>query len=383
MIENFDQYESASHTEEESRFLVEVTSELPLEVVQQRAREVNVLLRVGMMNGLQMDLNATLSVLCEFGREIAHYDTGAVYFWNEANEQPELRAFCGEDPSRREQLASGNVLSYWSMKHARPMLLNHGDHAQADQVLAAVNASSALMVPLLLGNRVMGSLQFFAARPQAFSQQDAQLMWALSRVAENVLTREFKSQALMQFAFTDHLTGLKTRGYFEQQLELEIKRSERSGLPLTLLMLDIDNFKALNDFYGHRTGDKVLRRVSSVLMEDMREVDTVARYGGEEFAIILPDTTEAEAAVVAERIRSAVELRNFGVESPRKGERISISIGLAVLGKDANAKRELIENADAALYFAKGRGRNRVITYERMQAERSAELLAPPKDLAS
>ena len=118
-------------------------------------------------------------------------------------------------------------------------------------------------------------------------------------------------------------------------------------------------------------------------MEDMREVDTVARYGGEEFAIILPDTTEAEAAVVAERIRSAVELRNFGVESPRKGERISISIGLAVLGKDANAKRELIENADAALYFAKGRGRNRVITYERMQAERSAELLAPPKDLAS
>src|SRR5258708_16019434 len=112
----------------------------------------------------------------------------------------------------------------------------------------------------------------------------------MMRIAENLVARETAGEGLIQFAFTDHLTGLRTRGYFEQQLELEMKRSERNQQQFVLLMLDIDHFKTLNDTYGHHVGDVVLRQVARILTADMREVDTVARSAGAEFLILLPAT---------------------------------------------------------------------------------------------
>jgi two-component system cell cycle response regulator len=192
---------------------------------------------------------------------------------------------------------------------------------------------------------------------------DAQLLWILSLVAENQLTREYANEGLIRFAFTDFLTGLKTRGYFEQQLEAEIKRSERKKQKLALLMIDIDFFKQLNDQYGHHVGDQILRDVSSLLMKDMREVDTVARYGGEEFVIILPETNSEGALFVAQRLRRVVEQAKFFAGSPESVERLTISTGISVFGDDAELKRTLIENSDAALYAAKKSGRNKVVLY--------------------
>jgi len=130
-------------------------------------------------------------------------------------------------------------------------------------------------------------------------------------------------------------------------------------------MLDIDHFKPLNDTYGHHVGDKVLRRVAHVLTKDMREVDTVARYGGEEFVIILPETTEAEAYAVAQRIRAAIESEQFNFGAANT-EPVTISIGVAVFGQDANTRKQLVQRADAALYVAKGQGRNKVVRYSEM-----------------
>jgi len=134
---------------------------------------------------------------------------------------------------------------------------------------------------------------------------------------------------------------------------------------LALLMIDIDFFKSLNDTYGHHVGDQVLRDVSSILMKDMREIDTVARYGGEEFVIILPETTSAGAHQVAQRLRRSVEQAKFFAGSPDKVERLSISIGVALFDQDAQFKQELIEASDSALYEAKSQGRNRVILFEK------------------
>src|SRR5262249_8182116 len=156
-----------------------------------------------------------------------------------------------------------------------------------------------------------------------------------SLVAENLLTREYASEGLLRFAFTDYLTGLRTRGYFEQQLELEFKRAERRQQKFGLLMIDIDNFKNLNDTYGHHVGDHVLRGVASILMKDMREIDTVARYGGEEFVIILPETTQAGAIYVAERLRRRVEQAKFNAGLPRPIQHLTISIGIAVYDQDS------------------------------------------------
>ncbi len=345
------------------RFVVEVFSELSSEVVQRRWREVNVVLRLSMLTGLDMQLDAALNLLCDLAGEITRFDYGLVYFWDEAGEQVQVRATRGFPQAPPDGLARGNILNFWATRYSRPLLVTRGHNVQADACLDQLACGAALAVPLFVSNRVMGTLQLLTHQAAGFTHDDAQLLWILSLVAENLLTREHSNDGLIRFAFTDYLTGLKTRGFFEQQLELEIKRSERKKQPLTLLMIDIDHFKQLNDGYGHHVGDQVLRDVASLLIKDMREVDTVARYGGEEFVIVLPETSGPGALLVAERLRHAVEQSKFFAGSAHDVERLTISIGIAVFDTDAQFKRDLIEFADAALYAAKHEGRNQVVLY--------------------
>src|SRR5512146_1884996 len=354
-------------------FVVEVFSELNQQTVQQRWREINVVLRLSMLSGLPMQFSATLTLLCDFAAEIVSFERALVYFWEEPEEQVQLRATRGFDGAPKDFLERGNILNFWAAKYSRPLLVTQGHNIQADALLRSVEASSALVVPLLVSNRALGSLQLFSSSSSGFTREDAQLLWILSLVGENLLTREYANEGLITFAFTDFLTGLKTRGYFEQQLELELKRSERKKTHFALLMIDIDHFKQLNDTHGHHIGDQVLRDVASILMKDMREVDTVARYGGEEFVLVLPETSGPGALLVAQRLRRAVEQAKFFAGSPGATERLTISIGIAVFDSDAQYKSDLIENADAALYAAKARGRNQVVLYADLARERRRE----------
>ncbi len=354
-------------------FVVEVFSELNQQTVQQRWRDINVLLRLSMLAGLPMQFNATLNLLCDFAAEIVNFERALIYFWEEAEEQVHLRASRGFESQPKDFLERGNILNFWAAKYSRPLLVTQGHNIQADALLRSVEAASALVLPLLVSNRSLGSLQLFSSSATGFTREDAQLLWILSLVGENLLTREYAHEGLITFAFTDFLTGLKTRGYFEQQLELEIKRTERKQTHFALLMIDIDFFKQLNDSYGHHVGDQVLRDVASLLMKDMREVDTVARYGGEEFVIILPETSGPGAMLVAQRLRRAMEQAKFFAGSPRATEHLTISIGVAVFDVDAQFKRELIEAADAALYEAKRRGRNQVVLFSDPPRDRRQE----------
>ena len=352
------------------RFVVEVFSELRPETIQKRWEDVNVILRMSMLTGLQMQLEATINLLCDMTADMAAFDKAMVYFWDEGRELMELRIARNVEKQVGQEIATGNILNFWAIKYGRPLLVEQGHNAQSDPLMQAVGATCALVVPLFVSNRVMGSLQIFrSSADKPFTKEDAQLLWILSLVAENLLTREYANEGLLRFAFTDYLTGLRTRGYFEQQLELEFKRAERKQQKFGLLMIDIDHFKALNDTFGHHVGDQLLRDVSSILMKDMREVDTVARYGGEEFVIILPETTETGAVFVAQRLRRAVDQAKFFAGSPHSVQHLTISIGVAVYDTDAQFKRDLIEFADAALYAAKHAGRNRVMCYSELSKQ--------------
>jgi diguanylate cyclase (GGDEF)-like protein len=355
-------------------FVVEVFSELSKETIHQRWRDLNVILRLSMLSGLPMQLDATLNLLCDFAGEMVRYERALVYFWDEPQEQVQLRVNRGLETQSKDFLERGNILNFWAAKYSRPLLISHGHNVQADALLRSVGAGSALVLPLLVSNRPIGSLQLFCAAPGGFTREDAQLLWILSLVAENLLTREYANEGLITFAFTDFLTGLKTRGYFEQQLEMEIKRSERKKTQLALLMADIDLFKQLNDTHGHHAGDQVLRDVASILMKDMREVDTVARYGGEEFVLVLPETSEPGAMLVAQRLRRAVEQAKFFAGSPRAPEHLTISIGVAIFDVDAQFKRDLIDASDAALYEAKRRGRNQVVLFSDLARNQRREV---------
>lgn len=164
---------------------------------------------------------------------------------------------------------------------------------------------------------------------------------------------------LERLAVTDGLTGLFNHRRFQEALHSELLRCERHKRPLAVLMLDVDFFKKVNDSMGHPAGDELLRRLAEVLAEDLRQTDLISRYGGEEFAVLLPETTKAEAMQVAERMREAVEQQIN--ENNAWTQRITVSVGVATFPEDAQTAEALLEAADQALYVAKRQGRNRVI----------------------
>jgi diguanylate cyclase (GGDEF)-like protein len=354
------------------RFAVEVFSELSEQTIVRRSREVNVLLRMSMLAGLEMELASTLNMICDLAAEIVSFTRGAVYFWEENGEVMHLRVTRNMPDPDESSLARANVLNYWTAKLGRPLLLTRHCQAGTDALLHAMDAASVLVVPLFVRNRVVGSLQLFGERTDSFSREDAQLLWILSLVAEIMLARDYSNETLLRFAFTDFLTGLKTRGYFEQQLDMELARAERRGTPVAVLMIDIDHFKRLNDEHGHHAGDIVLRDVAAILTHDLREIDIAARFGGEEFVLLLPETDLQGAKLVAQRLRSAVEQATFFTGTMGNTEHITISIGVALFPEEARFKRDLLEASDTALYQAKAQGRNRVVLYSEIKSRREA-----------
>lgn len=162
---------------------------------------------------------------------------------------------------------------------------------------------------------------------------------------------------LARKALTDSLTGLYNRAYFDVSLQAEAARNERKGGTFSLLMLDIDHFKRVNDEFGHPTGDAVLRKVASAIHSLVRKTDVVCRYGGEEFALLLPDTGEGHAFLLAERIRQ--HLASLYFTSPLGNFSITASIGLSsASGPGAIDAQQLLNEADCALYSSKRHGRN-------------------------
>jgi diguanylate cyclase (GGDEF)-like protein len=160
-------------------------------------------------------------------------------------------------------------------------------------------------------------------------------------------------------ALQDALTGLYNRRYFEERLDAEVKRSQRSEQPVSLVLMDVDHFKRINDTYGHPAGDATLREVAQKVKAAVRSVDVVCRYGGEEIAVILPSCSMEEAREVAERARSAVEATQGG-SGMAFPEPITLSAGIASCPVPFTTPTGLTKAADAALYEAKRKGRNRV-----------------------
>jgi len=180
---------------------------------------------------------------------------------------------------------------------------------------------------------------------------------------------EFKAylDVCEEAAFTDHLTGLANRRRFERQLEREVARVERFGHPFTLLMIDIDSFKNVNDTFGHDAGDDVIRRLSKVLCEGTRGIDLAARIGGEEFAVLLVETSKDGGVEVAERLRASIK----SLDIPRAGH-ITASFGVAECPSHAQTAAEILKAADIALYEAKRNGRDQVMALDSLRSNSMA-----------
>ena len=179
----------------------------------------------------------------------------------------------------------------------------------------------------------------------------------------------------VQTAITDKLTGLYNRAYFEHFINLEIKRAERQTAFLSLIMMDIDDFKQYNDTLGHLAGDRILRDVGKLVRKSIREIDLAARYGGEEFALVLPHTNIEGAVVVAERLKKIVFEHTFAPEDMLPGKRFTVSLGIAEYPTEAITVNDLIQRADEQLYRAKNAGKD-CICHDRTEESERMEVPA-------
>ena len=237
-------------------------------------------------------------------------------------------------------------------------------------VLSEGEAAAIVRVPLEAGGPLVGLLKLAGPAEEGADRVVLEL-FASQAVTAIRLARAHETTRLG--STRDPLTGVANHGHFQETLYRELSRHERRRESLVLLLVDLDDFKKVNDRHGHPVGDAVLKGVVGRLLASVREMDTVARYGGEEFAVILPETDAGNGRRVAERLRSAVAASpvEAGLAGPLP---VTISVGLAVYPEDAASKAALVECADKALYAAKRTGKDRVVRYARVPVSPDALL---------
>ncbi len=237
-------------------------------------------------------------------------------------------------------------------------------------------AYDMLFIPLLSGESLVGCLSVDEPRNgQAPTLETVQALEIFANQAVTAIENARRYSDAREQSIRDGLTGAYNHRHFQESLQREVGRAERQGRTLSVLLLDIDDFKAVNDRYGHPVGDAILERIVAEIRSEVRgDMDLVARYGGEEFAVILPETPIEVAAEVAERIRRRIDERLFRPPEAEDVIRVTVSIGLAAYPNDASNKKELIERADAALYRAKRGGKNAVVATSEPRPEQMPPL---------
>ncbi|HSB07677.1 MAG TPA: diguanylate cyclase [Thermodesulfobacteriota bacterium] len=289
-------------------------------------------------------------------------------FWKEG---PTLYLYQEETcpPSFTEQVKK-NIARVWSVLGGEPIPVDQID-LQIEQRKMKPNPfsmdpqatlKSHLTLPLALDGDLLGCISLNSEQSDAFDAQDLQFFSVIGSQMASTLKHFQRFSSIKTMAIYDTLTNLYNRRYFEERLGLETQQAFYGGATLSLVMIDIDHFKKVNDTFGHTEGDKVLREISSLLRTSVRKKDTVARYGGEEFILILPEAGLEESSMIAERIRRLVENTLFEVGHARIN--LTVSLGISSFPNHrAKSKEELVRMSDQALYDAKRGGRNRVCIF--------------------
>ncbi len=366
-------------------------------------RRLDLLLRSMRAISSSMDLEDVLDTVARTAGEllgaeqcqIQDYDSGAntvtpVAFWQRHAERPEPGSLnkvysLDDEPDER---------AFLEAKTAVQQLRSDPSLAQPTRdVMDKYGDLSYLNIPLVFNEQSFGVMVLVETEyERRWSDEDVALGTALAEQAAVAIENARLYRRVQGQALTDGLTGLYNHRYFYERLEQEVARARRYGTPVSLLMIDLDDFKAFNDRRGHPAGDAVLRAIAEVLRSELRHnLDIAARYGGEEFAVILPNTPmqpvgdgqmemdlsghgggEADppapghrdgAESVAERIRRRVAAAEFPSGDHRRPSRLTVSVGVAVFPLRTESPEDLVANADAALYKAKRSGKNRVESY--------------------
>ncbi len=341
----------------------DVTERKRLHEAEKKAQKITEALRqVGLVLSSTLQLDQVSKLILEQANQVLSFDSGSVLLVDD-NSMVILNTF-GFPPS--VQLAG----SRFSLNENNPnrIVFETGTPYIVDDVQGKYDGFSTphlkaihswMGIPLKYKSKMIGMLTFDSNDSNHFTPDDASIAVAFSVPVAAAIVNSLLYTEMEHLATTDTLTGLTTRHQFISLSEVEVERALRYNRPLSLIMLDIDHFKDVNDTYGHMVGDQVLRTLSVECFQSiLRKMDIAGRYGGEEFVLLLPETSLSSAVIVAERIKKLVN--NTVINSPYGPIQTTVSQGVATLEKNFTTVHQMIMAADKALYVAKEKGRNRV-----------------------
>jgi len=219
------------------------------------------------------------------------------------------------------------------------------------------DSAAAVALPIVYGDQLHGVLYVECSAPCDFSVEELQLLETLADLISGALHGSLSFQKAQEQAITDGLTKVKTHRFFMEALSAEWKRATRAGRPFSLVLIDLDRFKFVNDFYGHLEGDLVLRRVGAILEENCRRSDIIARYGGDEFVVLMPETNAEQSRQLAGKLRNWI-----CSDTLLREKNVTGSFGIATFPVHGSTPQELIQVADASMYLSKHQGGNAVST---------------------
>jgi len=309
-----------------------------------------------------LDMNIIAERLCEGAEKIASLQepqASQTFFFIASGKQFDLIRYTGNGTRNKTALdLRGTFINIAVENRQSIYMADMKDYRNPVLPVSAEAIRSVIVLPLIYESRLLGLFVMSSGKTDFLDTFQIELLKVMSNQAASSIANANLHAEIEKLATTDGLTGLFNHRVFQEKLSEELKRLSRYSEPTSLLLTDIDFFKKVNDTYGHPVGDFVLKEVSKIIRETIRDVDVAARYGGEEFAAILPLTDGEGAKNIAERLRKAVMSQSFDIShiGPIK---ITLSIGVATTSSDCKTKEELIEKADRALYHAKHNGRNR------------------------
>ncbi|MFQ5739149.1 MAG: diguanylate cyclase [Acidobacteriota bacterium] len=314
-------------------------------------REVQALHEISQAVGRLLTVSETLSLLADKIKTLVPYDACSIYLADSDNDKlvPYHTSGICSDQLNSLIIKIGEGVTGWAAANQRSLMNVSPQPDFRGWLQLTSRFKSCLAMPLLLDHDVVGVITLYSRNSNGFRQNQLRLMENIASHAGTAINNAIIYEGTQEDAYTDVLTGLPNLRYFNVSVEQELKRARNARFPVTVIMMDLDSFKRVNDEQGHKTGDRVLIEIAHVLRSQMRKTDTCIRYGGDEFIGILPRTEKCSVQAIIHKIQGAVDTHTISFEG-RKTIRVGISIGAATFPDDGTRLDQLLVLADQRMY---------------------------------